>query len=83
MVLFDHLLCNFGFWPAHFAISEMLRKNSHKGFYVHELWHIFNTKVPLEVDEQHEGSEVVGGGVIKIATAQVLDYLGNRIFLHF
>ena len=61
----------------------MLRKNSHKGFYVHELWHIFNSEVPLEVDEQHEGGEVVGGGVIEVATAQVLDYLGNQIFLHF
>ena len=83
MVIIYHLLRNLRFRPAHFAISEMLRKNSHKGFYVHELWHIFNTKVPLEVDEQHKGSEVVGGGVIEVATAQVLDYLGNWILLHF
>ena len=55
----------------------MLSKDSHESVEIHELWHIFHAQVPLEVDEEQEGSDVMGRSVVQVATAQVLYNLGK------
>ena len=42
----------------------MLSKDGHERVEIHELRHILYSQVPLEVDEQQEGCDLMGRSVI-------------------
>ena len=46
--------------PAHLIIFEMLSNDGHERVKIHELGHVLHGQVPLEVDEEQEGSDIMG-----------------------
>ena len=54
---------------------KMLSYDCHESVKIHNLRDIFHAQVPLEVDEEQEGGDVMGRGVIQVATAEVFYHL--------